>query len=140
MNKFNFILKTILLVCLLGSFQTSYAADSCSEAVVLLKKGEPAPCTGFLFSPDAEKNASKAFDDAKYYKELSELLHNKNDLYLKQINILDERLMLYMKSTNELAEEVTRKRNEDFWQKTIYFGLGVAVTGLSIYAAKELTK
>lgn len=133
-------MKYLLVLSLLFS-NLSFADDTtCKDAVVFLKKGEPAPCTGYHFSPEAEKNASKAFDDAKYYKELSDLLHSKNELYLKQINILDQRLMLYVKSTNELAEEVTRKRNEDFWQKTIYFGLGVAVTGLSVYATKELTK
>jgi hypothetical protein len=138
-DRFNIFIKTILLVCLFGIFQTAHA-DSCDKAVVLLKKGEPAPCEGFLFSPDAEKKASQAVDDAKYYKDLSELLHSRNDLLQKQLAINDERLMLYMKTTEELAQEVVRKQHEDFWQKAAYFGLGIAVTGLSIYAAAQAIK
>ena len=139
MNWFKFICKTILIVYISGLFQTVHA-EQCTKAVVYLKQGDFVPCDGFLFSPEAEKKASQAVDDAKYYKELSELLHNKNELYLNQINILDQRLMLYVKTTDELAEEVNRKRNEDFWQKTLYFGLGIAVTGLAVYGAAAITK
>jgi hypothetical protein len=127
----------LLIVFILGLPNVIYA-EECSKSVTVLKKGEVSPCDGFLFSPEAEKKVTKAIDDAKYYKELSDLLHEKNELYLKQINILDQRLMLYVKTTDELAEEVNRKRNEDFWQKTLYFGLGVVVTGLSVYAATSI--
>lgn len=129
-----------LLIFLLLVPSYSYAQDECKEAVVLLEKGKPSPCTGFLFSPEAEKNATKAYLEAQYYKELSELLHQKNESQAKQLSILDERLMLYVKSTTELAEEVVRKQDQDFWQKTLYFGLGIAVTGLSVYAASQFQK
>lgn len=130
----------LLLVFILGYSQIASANDECQKAVVLLKKGEPSPCEGFLFSPDAQKKASQSIDDAKYYKDLSELLHSRNDLLQQQIAITDQRLMLYIKSTDELAKEVNRKQHEDFWQKTVYFGLGVAVTGLSVYAASQAIK
>jgi hypothetical protein len=130
-------LFTYLLVFLL-SFN-SYATN-CKESVVLLEEGKPAPCTGFLFSPSAEKQASKAVDDAKYYKELSDLLHNKNELLISELKVQDERLMLYMKSTHELAQEVNRKQNEDFWQKTLYFSLGIVTTSLAVYGAAQLSK
>lgn len=130
------IVTLLLTFCL--TFNTF--AGECDKAVVLLKKGEPAPCEGFLFSPDAEKKASQAVDDVKYYKDLSELLHSRNDLLQKQLLITDERLMLYMKTTDELAQEVVRKQHEDFWQKAVYFGLGVAVTGLAVYGAAQAIK
>lgn len=135
--KFKFILKTILLVYFLGFNQTVLATE-CKESVTLLNEGQKAECTGFLFSPDAEKKASQSYDDAKYYKELSDLLHKRNVLTNEEIKILDERLKLYQDQSFLLAQEVQKKENEDFWQKTIYFGLGVLATGIAIYGAGQL--
>lgn len=127
----------ILLVSLLIIPNYSFA-NSCPEPVQIIQAGQTANCDGFLFSDDAEKKASQAIDDATYYKDLSELLHKRSELSNKQIGILDQRLNLYMTSSNELAKEVVRKRDQDFWQKTIYFSLGVIVTGIAFYGASKL--
>lgn len=137
MSKFNFILKSILLVYFLGLNQTALASE-CKESVKLLRIGEKAECTGFLFSPEAEKKASQAYDDAKYYKDLSDLLNERKKLTTDEIKILDERLRLYQNQSHLLAEQVNKKEREDFWQKTLYFTLGIAVTSLAIYGASKL--
>lgn len=129
-----------LLLCLSLLLPSYSFATECKESVQVLEEGKPAPCSGLLYSPDAAKNANQAHKDAKHYKELSELLHKRSELTNKEIEILDQRLKLYQDSTQALAEQVTRKNSEDFWQKTFYFGLGVAVTGLAIYAAAEAIK
>lgn len=131
---------TYLFSVLIILFSLNCYSDTCKESVILLEKGKPSPCTGFLFSPEAEKKASKAIDDAKYYKELSDLLHTKNDLMFKENRILEERLALYMNTSFKLAEEVNNRENHDFWKKTFYFGLGIATTSLSVYAASQFTK
>lgn len=121
-------------------FSINVLAADCKEAVSLINEGQKAECTGFLFSPEAEKKASQAYDDAKYYKDLSELLHKRNELTNKEIQILDERLKLYQDQSHLLAQEVQKKEKEDFWQKTLYFGLGIVATSIAIYGASELTK
>ena len=126
------------IVVVLFSFNT-LAAD-CKESVTLLQEGQKAECTGFLFSPEAEKKASQAYEDAKYYKELSDLLHNRNKLTNEEIIILDQRLKLYQEQSHLLAQEVQRKDREDFWQKTLYFGLGIVATSVAIYGASQLNK
>lgn len=113
-------------------------AEECKDPVQVIRSGEKANCDGFLFSDEAEKQAAKARDDAKYYKDLSELLHKRSELTNEEIRILDERLNLYMNTSNELAKEVNRKERQDFWQKTIYFSLGVLATGLAVYGASQL--
>lgn len=119
-------------------FSINVSATECKEAVTLINEGQKAECTGFLFSPDAEKKASQAYDDAKHYKELSELLHKRSELTNQEIKILDERLKLYQDQSHLLAQEVQKKEKEDFWQKTLYFGLGVLATGIAVYGAGQL--
>jgi hypothetical protein len=121
-------------------FSINVAATDCKESVTLLNEGQKAECTGFLFSPDAEKKASQAYDDAKYYKDLSDLLHKRNQLTNEEIKILDERLKLYQDQSHLLAQEVQKKEKEDFWQKTLYFGLGIMATSIAIYGAAQLGK
>lgn len=127
----------VLLVFFLMFNQTVFAAD-CKDAVKLIKEGEKAECTGFLFSPDAEKKASQAHDDVKYYKDLSELLRKRNQLTNEEIKVLDERLKLYQDQSHLLAEQLNKKEREDFWQKTIYFGMGILATSIAVYGASKL--
>jgi hypothetical protein len=110
----------------------------CKEPVSLLNEGDKSPCTGFLFSPEAEKKASKTFDDLRYTEEVLRLQIDKNNLLLDQARIQDERLALYMQASTDLAKELQRKDSEDFWQKALYFGLGIAVTSLAVYGAASL--
>lgn len=37
-------------------FSINVSATECKEAVTLINEGQKAECTGFLFSPDAEKS------------------------------------------------------------------------------------
>lgn len=128
------MVKLFLVLSLLTP-SLSFAVD-CKQNVQVIKVGEVAQCDGFLFSPQAEKKASQAVDDLKYYQDLSKLLHDRNDLKDKELSIQDQRLTLYMNSSRDLAEQVTRKEHEDFWQKTIYFFLGAGI----MYGASQVYK
>lgn len=130
------MIKLVLVIFL--AVPSSVFATQCKESVSLLNEGEKAPCTGFLFSPEAEKLATIAHEDAKYFKEYSGLLEEKLNKQQEQLMIMDERLNLYMSTSHELAKEMNRKDREDFWQKTIYFGLGVLATSIAIYGATQL--
>lgn len=114
--------------------------DKCPEDVQVLEKGQIANCDGLLFSPDASKKADQAIQDSKYYKDLSDLLIKRQDYTTKEINVLDQRLKLYMDQSYILSKELTYKENEDKWQKVIYFGLGVLATGIAIYGTSELVR
>lgn len=129
-------MKYLLLFTLF--FNQVVFATECKEAVKLLQEGQKAECSGFLFSPEAEKKASQAYDDAKHYKELSELLHKRSELTNSEIKILDERLKLYQDQSLTLATQLNKKENEDFWQKTMYFGLGILATSVAVYGASKL--
>lgn len=130
------MLKRIVILCLFVINQCVWA--NCPEDIQVLSKGEVANCDGLLFSPNASRKADEAIQDAKYYKLLSDRLYQRQDLTQKEINILDERLRLYMDQSQTLAKELTYKENEDKWQKFMYFGLGVLATGIAVYGASQL--
>lgn len=128
----------ILLAAILLFTQLTFA--DCPEDVQVITKGQVANCDGILLSPAASKKANEAADDAKYYKALSDKLFERRVQTDKETEILDKRLKLYMEQSQVLAEGLTRKENEDKWQRIMYFGLGVVATGIAVYGAAQITK
>ena len=106
--------KSALIFILIFQSMTSFA--SCKDPVTLLNISQSAPCTGFLFSPDAEKQAAEDHNNAKYYKILSESLVARQELQVKQNEILDKRLQLYMDQSLTLAQEVNRIETNNKWE------------------------
>jgi hypothetical protein len=128
----------IILIFNIAIWNSFAMASDCQESVTLLDKGTPAPCTGFLFSPDAEAQAASDARDAKYYKLINEKLELRHDLMLEQNEILDKRLKLYMDQSHTLATELHKKESRSTWEKVGWFVLGIGVTGLAIYGAGQL--
>lgn len=126
----------LLMVLVLLATQTSYAG--CPDDVQVINKGQVANCDGLLFSPEASKKVDETQQDAEYYKSLSAKLQVRHDYMLKEQEILDRRLKLYVDQSQTLATELVHKENQDKWQKVVYFGLGVLATGIAFEAAKEL--
>lgn len=126
-----------LAISLILTFTSTSWAD-CPEDVQVLAKGQVANCDGLLMSPKASKKADEAIQDAKYYKLLSDKLIERQDYTTKEINILDQRLKLYVEQSNTLAKELVYKENQDKWQRFVWFGAGILVAGLSVYAAAQL--
>lgn len=116
----------LLLIILIFS-QSVFADDKCLEPVYVLDKGQAAPCSGVLLSPEASKKADEALQDAKYYKGLSEDLFKRRDLTNKEINILDQRLKLYI----DLSQSQARQLSYSEWEKFGYLALGVIITGVA---------
>jgi hypothetical protein len=131
-------MKSVLSFILVMSLSIPGYGSDCPQAVTLLNKGNPAPCTGFLFSPEAEKQTALDNMDAKYYKLLSEKLTDKNNLLIKQTDILDKRIDLYINQSNVLSTELAKREKDDDWKKSRWFSLGVVATGIAIVGAAQL--
>jgi hypothetical protein len=128
--------RTILLVLILSFSQTTLAV--CPDPIQVLSRGQVANCDGLLFSPEASKKVDETQQDAEYYKSLSEKLQVRHDYMVKESEILDKRLKLYVDQSNTLALELTHKETEDKWQKIGYFALGVFATGIAVYAEAQV--
>lgn len=126
----------ILLATIFLFSQVTFAA--CENDVELLKKGEVSPCTGLLYSPAADDEANRAFENAEKFKNINDLLVKKNIAMETQNEIVEKRLNLYITESQILAERLTKKENRSEWQKVLYFSLGVLATGIAVYGAKQI--
>ena len=125
----------ILIATVLLFTQVTFA--ECPESVQLIEKNQLANCTGFLYSPEADEKANDIYDEWEYLKTVSNGLKEKNDIYTEQNKILEQRLDLYIKQSNEFAKQLTKKENNSGWQKALYFTLGILATGAAVSAAKK---
>ncbi len=108
------------LLCSIVFCFNSYS-DDCNSSVRPINKGEPAQCTGYLFSPSAESAAYKATRISELQKEENEILQKRLDLYIKQSEVL--------------AKEIAKRDSTEDLKRLGMFVLGVVVTG---YIASNL--
>lgn len=111
---------------------------ACPEDIQIIEKGTTANCTGFLFSPEAARQADEAADDRDFYKNLSDKLIERQKLSDERTEVLDKRLQLYIEQSEILSQQLVERENRSEWQKVLYFSLGVVVTGLAVSGAKGL--
>lgn len=121
----------IVVLALILAFTNPVLAE-CPNPVQPIKNGEQANCDGFLFSDQAEKDASAYKNNAEYYEELSNAWAVKSKLQTDENQILEQRLKLYMDATSNLSKEVASRDNSESLYRFVYFGLGVLVTGLIV--------
>jgi hypothetical protein len=132
MSRFFFIVGVVAFFLLLfTAIVESSNASECAKPVQVIKVGEVANCSGFLFSDKAEKDAATARDNVEYYKTYSSALEQKVTLELDRNKILEKRLDLYIDQTNKLTEKSAQLENNNFYKNVGLFFLG----GLAMYAA-----
>lgn len=88
---------------------------TCPQKVISLKEGSPAPCTGYLFSPETELEARIAIQTQDKKDEL--------------IKTQEEMLRIRSEQVINYEKIIQNKEQNTFLQNAIYFGLGVLVTG-----------
>jgi len=104
--------KLISLIMLISIVNISLA--ECIKDVTFLNKGEAAPCSGFLFSPEKELKVRIMNEENKFFTQQLELLN-------KQVNLLNESIRLQESITNKERDkaELWRIRAEDSTRKLI---------------------
>jgi len=105
-----------------------------ADQVKVIKKGDPAPFDGVLFTKELEKeirnNLSIADDRIK-------LLNKINDLNNRVIEILSNRLELYQKKSLELSDINSKIENTTFIKNAGYFLAGAVITGFIGYGVVQ---
>lgn len=125
------LLCLMLTVCV-----SSTAFAECIKPVTLLEQGAPAPCSGFLFTKDKEKEVRLIVEDHKLLEQELEIKNKKIELLLKDLSLSDliiqkerEKSELWRltaeKSTLELTKTNENQGNRDLWM--IILGVGLTV-------------
>lgn len=103
-----------------------YSFGDCSKPVQYLTEGKPAPCTGYLFSPEKEKEVRQKVED---HSRLLELAKKQDEL----ITIQDLRLAKQIEINDNLRKQNQHMENTTMTEKLLWFGAGVLLTGSAVY-------
>lgn len=127
-------MKYLILIAFLFSSLTAHADD-----VKYLKQGETAPFTGYLFTPEKERELRLMDVDYKFVKDLNLSLTNINKVYEDNTKILEERITNKDKQIDNLTERLSEK-SDGILSKIGMFLLGAAVTTGIAYGVAKATK
>lgn len=105
-----------------------------AQDVKVVKKGEPVPFDGVLFTKELEKSIRM---DMQISEKKIETLSKLNELNEKEIDILTKRLVLHQEKTREMADREVEVENSTFWKHTLYFISGAILTGLISYGVNR---
>ena len=117
-----------LLVFLL-SFNIALADD----AVVVIKKNEPAPYDGYLFTQEQAVKVRDLKLDLGLVQKENEILTKKNSL-LTDYNVSSE---THIKS---LSDRLVESRDNSFFSKLGFFMLGAGITTALAFGVSKATK
>ena len=115
------MVRIILALSLISSF--SFAQDS-----VLLNVGDKATFQGWL-SPSDKLND---------YKLLTESLNKSIDLHKTNEDLLGQKIKVLSDDNDNLFKGLSAARSDSDIQKIVFFGSGVILTVLAIWAASKL--
>lgn len=118
-------MKKILISLLITLTVTS---NSVAQNAYPLRKGEQAPVDGVLLIPDEANRLRKMDIEQKYLKDHVEILDNINKASKEQMDIMQTRIDGYQKRNEDLADRVESLSDDNFWQNTVWFILGVGAT------------
>lgn len=116
----------ILLISLILPIN-SFAA--CPKPVTYLTQGSPAVCTGYLFSPEMEKQAREAIEKNE---KLVEIFKKQNEL----IDVQEKRIALEADRYSNIKKQLEAKNDQSFLEKMLWFAAGVVTTTLIVKNVK----
>jgi hypothetical protein len=117
------------------------ANASCSKPVVAISKGEPAVCTGFLFSPKQEEKMYLLNENSKILQEEVNIQKDYINSYSKDMTnfqsiIKDEKdkTELWRKAAETSTQKLIENENHTWYRDVLMVGLGVLITVGAGYA------
>jgi hypothetical protein len=116
MGKINVRIISCIVGISLFCYSSNVMGRECPKPVQPISEGQSANCTGYLFSDKAESDAYKATRIAELQKEENEILQKRLDLYIKQ--------------SETLAKQISKKDSTEGFVRIGYFVLGAVLTGV----------
>jgi len=108
--------------------RSSFAAEA-------VKKDQLIPYDGILFSQEEASAIKKELIDKDLYRQLNDSYERTLKLVNEKQAIDDKRIEMLTKNNLELYNAISVNKDVQWWEKTLFFVLGVAVAGLGMYVA-----
>lgn len=123
--------KTLSLILALSLFsQVSLADTVCAQPVLAMHQGDSVPCSGFLFSPEMEKEVRQMKEN---YDKLVELNKDLTDLSA----IKDDEINVISKNLDATKAQLNFDDKKNVWENVLWFAAGVLATGAAVYLARK---
>lgn len=116
-----------------------YATKSRAE-FDYLKQNDPAPYPGYLISTAKEQELRLINEKFKLDEAMIKQYEIVGDLNKKHIGVLQERLDIYQNENIRLSKEIVESRGDGFWNKFLYFSLGVVATTAIVYGVGQAVR
>lgn len=120
-----------LLICL------TVVSNASAQDAVLVEKGEAAPYRGILMTEDKAKVIYNQLADCDRCKLLNKSLEDSIELYQKNETIYLKEIVEIRDQNITLQTALDRSKSTSFWEKTLWFGLGIVTTSLIVYATTQ---
>jgi hypothetical protein len=108
--------------------------------VQYLPKDAPAPYSGFLFTPEAEKANRARLLERDYFEQLD--IQNKQliQLQITQTTLVQEQSNLWKAQSENLAKQLAAVKENTFWKNLLYFSLGSILTTAIVFGVNKASK
>ena len=126
--------KLLTLVLMLSISMSSFGQ------VKYVEKGQKVPYTGYLLTPEKEKETRFKLIDLDYYKKLSDINTKRLDNSFKQNELLSKQVILWKDQSTNLAEQLVNRESKSFWKSIMYFGLGALITVGLTYSVNQASR
>lgn len=127
------MLKRIVLILLISHI-------SFAQEAVYLNKDDKSPFSGYLLPEDKLKSLRNDSLENTANKQIIDRLNKSINLYQTNSDLKDKQLKLYSDQNDQLVKSLVAEENLNTWEKILYFGGGIVLTGLAIYGAHSLYK
>lgn len=108
-----------------------------AKDVTYIDKGTEAPYDGFLFTIEKTNSVRQELIEKDQLKIFNKALLENEVRHRQIISNNNTQIHLLINQNTNLMKEVEKKRG---FERVLYFGLGVAFTGLAVYGASKLVK
>lgn len=135
------------LIAYIAIISYSSNALACQNPVTPLSKGEQAPCAGFLFSPDKERELRLLNEDYKFLLEQTKLYLQQKDLYQKELAATEvivkkeqEKAELWRQTAMKTTEQYVDLKDKQQTRDWIMLLSGVGLTVLAAWSVGQASK
>lgn len=126
----------MLLAMILSIFSITAKAND----VVSIKKGNPAPFSGLLFTEDKAREVRLELLELDKNRVMLFSKEQQLSIFQNRLELRDEEIELYRTQNKRLIEQNGANKDVGRVERILWFGLGVIVTGAAVYAAGSLAR
>lgn len=139
-------MQSKIISIVIGASLTTSAFADC-QPVTPVNAGETAPCTGYIFTPEKERELRIMKEDYKALLEESKIWIQQNDMYKKEIEVTDQIVIkeqqkaeLWRAAAETATEKYVKLEESRTTRDWIFLVSGVVLTVAAAWSMGQISK